>query len=304
MSKFSKLFQYFYMTFRYFSDHDTLFEILRCGHHAMYVDHAYTEEILDLPVPDRGITVKDALNFICKHYYDEDQHAVAGIQRALGGIGLHLARTVPGYVLGMQEARLYVRPRVMLAAFPHLDSSAPRPFVHSLTLDTDELTALRFPSIDPKSKVDWPENNCFNPTVASGFIFDEEVVREFEAAILSRVLPQSQTPIQLALDALRGGIEHGDKAWLERCDALHLELEDIGVRFHTIGRQVGPRGVSRDGFLWVCSSINLVRSYPELEDLCPPFSYMWPLGLELNNGANESKEAPGDRVYKYLGDEK
>lgn len=291
------------MTFRYFSERDTLFEILRCGQHAMYVDSAYAEEILDLPVPDQGITVKDALNFICTHYYDEKQHAVAGIQRALDGIGLHLARTVPGYVLGMQEARLYVRPRVLLAAFPHLESSAPRPFAHSLTLDTDELTALRFPTIDPKSMVDWPENNWFQPTVASGFIFDEDVVREYEAAILSRTLPQSHTPIQLALDALRGGVEHGDKAWLEHCDALHLELEDVGVRFHTIGGQTGPHGVSRDGFLWVCSSVNLVRSYPELEELCPSFSFMWPLGLKLNDDANEPNCAPGARFYKYLGDE-
>jgi len=255
------------------------FSELQChGITAAYEQSQHASEILAQSLPGRHISIGAALSFICANHYDGKGAMEPGVQelvRAFSDVGLWLVRKVPGLIMGPREARLYVQPRTLLGEYPNLAESIPRPFDYSLVLDSDALPELEFGHEDISAVKDWPDSNEF---VAGGRKGEAAAVA-FEAALLGKLLPKSGIRVESGLDELCAGLYQEDGDLLKRCDAIHLEFETIGVRFHSIHEAAmrlrrGPRA----GFLFVTNSAQLVRVYPDLAELLPYLHFQWPYG--------------------------
>jgi len=247
----------------------------------------HASEVLAQTLPRREIAVGAALSLICANHFTDSEEMAVDVRElvyALSHIGLRLVRKVPGLILGPREARLYVQPRLLLSAYPHLGESIPHPFAYSLVLDPDVLRELEYCHDECSSTQDWPQNNEFVPGGRKG----EEAAIAFEVAMLGKVLPKSGISVESCLDELCAALSlEDDGELLRRCDAIHLELEMIGVRFHRIhAATMHSRRGARDGFLFVTNSAQLVRVYPDLAELLPYLHFEWPYG-HLADSAGE-----------------
>lgn len=238
---------------------------------------AHIQEILHQFLPGTEITVQDALNSICEYVHpgaSEKTSLICGLVNSLRKIGLRVARVVPGIILGQNEARLYVQPRLLYVAYPDLKEFSPRPFAYTATLTRDELPALDGPASGFGFKQDWPENNEFEmqPFEESE---EEEVVECFEPVLMRQILPRSEIIVAQAFEELCAGLHKAEGSSLQRYDDLHLDLEDIGVRFYRYSDRFDQSGLSREGFLMLENSRQFVRVYPKLDWMVPPVYLRW-----------------------------
>lgn len=256
------------------------YELHNHGMLAASMQYLNARDVLSQLLPGRNISVKTALCTICANTrvdFKQPGKEVQELVDALSDVGLDFVRKVPGLIMGPREARLYVQPRMLLSVYPHLAMSVPRPFKYSLLLDSDELPELEVFHENQSLAEDWPKNNEF----ISGGWKGEAAAQDFEAALLAKLLPQTGLCVESGLDDLCAGLSQKSETLLKRCDAIHLEFEGIGVRFHCIAPMGAPpqwRRGPREGFLFVTNSAQLVRVYPDLAELLPYLHTMWPYG--------------------------
>jgi len=239
------------------------------------LEGAYIQEILRQPLPGSDGTVGDALNCVCEHLHPGSNRTpaqICALEDSLGRIGLSIARAVPGYILGQDEARLYVSPRLVKAAYPEL-MFYPRPFAFTATLDSDELLALDGPPSGFGCKDDWPENNDFERTEIEESE-EAEFIERFRQVLMSQLLPQTEITVAEAVEKLCAGLNSVDESSLERCDALHMQLEDVGLRFYRYCDKFDHTGLPGTEFLKLENSRQFVRVYPAL-DWMVPSAWLW-----------------------------
>ncbi|MDM0068395.1 hypothetical protein [Variovorax sp. J31P207] len=238
---------------------------------------AYVQNILHQLLPGTETSVEKALNSICEYVHpgtSESSALIGGLINALGKIGLRVARAVPGFILGQDEARLYVQPRLLIAAYPELKEHSPRPYAYTVTLSGDELCALDGLASGFGFKEDWPENNEYEVEEVEESK-EEEVIERFKRVLMELMLPDSQITVAQAVEELCAALIRTDESSLERCDALHMELERMGVRFHKYSDRFDHRFLSGKGFLRLENSRQFVRLNPELDSIIPPVHLSW-----------------------------
>ncbi|MDM0068394.1 hypothetical protein [Variovorax sp. J31P207] len=256
-------------------------ELHNHGMFAASMQYWNAREVLSQMLPGRNISVEIALRAIClsRPVDDFNQHGkeVADLVGALSNVGLNFVRKVPGLIMGQREARLYVQPRLLLRAYPHLAPSIPHPFKYSLVLDSEELQELECFHEGQSLVEDWPENNEF---ISHGWK-GQAAAQIFEAALFAKLLPRAGISVESGIDKLCAGLSQESEMALKQCDSIHLEFEAIGARFHRIAPMGAPtqwRRGPRKGFLFVTNSDQLVRAYPDLAELLPYLHTMWPYG--------------------------
>ena len=240
------------------------------------LEGAYIQEILRQLLPGSDGTVGDALNCVCEHLHPGSNRTpaqICALEDSLGRIGLSIARAVPGYILGQNEARIYVSPRLVNVAYPEL-AFKPRPFAFTATLSSDELPALDGPPSGFGCKEDWHENNEFERTEIEESEVDEFVER-FRQVLMNQALPRTQVTVAQALENLCAGLNAADESSLKRCDALHMKLENIGLRFYRYSESFDYTGLPGKGFLRLENSRQFVRFYPALDWMIPFFYPGW-----------------------------
>jgi len=243
---------------------------------AYFLERAYVREILGQALPGSAGTVEDALNCLCQYLHpgsNQTPAQICGLVDSLGKVGLRLARSVPGLILGQDEARLYINPRLVRVSYPGL-SASPRPFAFTATLDSDELLALEGPSSRFGCEEDWPENNEFERTEVEKSE-EEEFVERFGKVLMNQVLPRTEITVAEALERLCAGLNEADESSLENCDSLHMQLEDVGLRFYRYCDKFDHTGLPGKGFLKLENSRQFVRIYPALDWMVPSIWRWW-----------------------------